>query len=414
VADRLTIGLSLSLSGAYAAMGRQAEAGLRLFVADANAAGGLRLGGKHYEFALECHDDLSDPARCAEIYRSLCLEHRADLIFGPYSSGLTRVAAPIAEQAGLVMVNHGGAIDDLYTHHYRGLIGVLSSAGDYLLGYARLLSTLKFWRKRVAILTAPTPFARAVANGLEQACLERTARRHGVRIRLKYAGDFQPDRTPATLVPALIRNRINVLASAASYGQDIELMRLVTSSALNIPVLACVAAGVSSFRADLGENAEGIVGPSQWEEQFEIAPELGPTPAEFAWRMRAAHPGLQCDYPAAQPYAAGLLTGAALASAGALDQGRIRAAFSDLRTSTFYGKFAIDPATGRQIGHQVLLVQWHGGHKVIIEPEAQVESGTLELPSGWRLILASFQALRISREKRHSGREGPDGDDGRD
>ncbi|MGH7905485.1 MAG: ABC transporter substrate-binding protein, partial [Candidatus Binataceae bacterium] len=88
--SRLTIGLTLSRTGAYAPMGRQAEAALRLFVSDFNAAGGLHFGGKNHELALECHDDASDPVRCAGIYRSLCFEHRASLIFGPYSSRLTR------------------------------------------------------------------------------------------------------------------------------------------------------------------------------------------------------------------------------------------------------------------------------------------------------------------------------------
>ena len=39
---KITIGLSLSLSGEYAAMGREAETSLRLFVADANANTALR------------------------------------------------------------------------------------------------------------------------------------------------------------------------------------------------------------------------------------------------------------------------------------------------------------------------------------------------------------------------------------
>ena len=94
--DRLTIGLSLSLTGQYAAMGRQAETAIRLFVADQNAAGGIEIGTRRFELGLECDDDESNPARCAEIYRSLCFENRAGLIFGPYSSSLTRVAAPIA------------------------------------------------------------------------------------------------------------------------------------------------------------------------------------------------------------------------------------------------------------------------------------------------------------------------------
>ena len=113
--------------------------------------------------------------------------------------------------------------------------------------------------------------------------------------------------------------------------------------------------------------------------------------------MRAAGALDSPDYPAAQIYAAGLLTAAALASAGRIDDAMLRAAFSDLRTTTMFGDFSIDRVTGRQLGHQMLLVQWHRGRKVIIVPESHDDSGSLDFPAGWRLLLAGFEALRLTR-----------------
>jgi branched-chain amino acid transport system substrate-binding protein len=394
---KITIGLSLSLTGEYSPMGRQAERAILQFVADANASSALRVGGERCEFALECLDDASDPVRCAEIYRALCVDSRADIIFGPYSNRLARVAAPIVDQAGRLFVNHGGAGDELYDRGYKLIVGILSPASDYLRGFVRLLTQLKLWRKRVAIVASKTAFARAVAAGFERAAEERAARRRGVRIRVKWNGAFDPDSTPARLFPALKRNRVNALASAGGYDHDLAVVRAVVESRLNIPVLGCVAAGVARFASDLGDLADGIVGPSQWEDSFEIDPALGPTPAEFASRMRAAGAPDSPDYPAAQIYAAGLITTAALASAGRLDDAMLRAAFSDLRTTTMFGDFAIDRVSGRQVGHQMLLVQWHRGRKVIIVPESHDDSGSLDFPAGWRLILAGVEALRLSR-----------------
>lgn len=400
----LVVGLSLSLSGAYAAMGRQAEAALKLLVDNINASGGVRIADERRELALRCLDDQSDAARCAEIYRALCGPERADLLLGPYSSRLARVAAPIAEERAMVMLNHGGADDGLYTKGRRFLVGVLSPASDYLVAFAQLLTELKFWRKRLAIVTAAAPFAADVGDGLEQACHQRRARRRGVRVRLKYRGDFARDEALARLMPALRRNRVNALAAAGGFAQDVALVRAVVASNLNIPVLACVAAGVHRFAEVLGEAAEGIVGPSQWEEQAHIAPELGPQPEEFARRMRAAGYG-ECDYPAAQAYAAGLIGCAAISASGGLDQPRIREVLADLRTSTLFGDFAIDRVTGRQLAHQMLLVQWHMGHKVIIEPQSHAETGAIEFPSGWRLILASMHGLKLTLGGARSGKE---------
>ncbi|MDO8432670.1 MAG: ABC transporter substrate-binding protein [Candidatus Binatus sp.] len=393
---KITIGLSLSLTGEYAPLARQAETALRLFVADINAGDAIRLGGERCEFVLECHDDASNSSRCAGIYRALCADSRIGIIFGPYSNRLARIAAPVAAETRRIFINHGGAGDELYERGNRMIVGVLSPASDYMRGFIRLLSTLKLWRKRLAIIASPTSFARAVAAGIEKAAAERAARLRGLRIRVKWNGAFDPDASPTKLFPALRRNRVNALVSAGSYEHDVAVMGAVAESPLDIPVLGCVAAGVRRFGADLGEHAEGIVGPSQWEEIATIDPEIGPSPAEFARRMNAA--GVDApDYPSAQAYAAGLLTAAAINEAGSLDTEKIRAAFSDLRTTTLFGGFSIDRVTGRQLGHAMLLVQWHAGRKVIIQPEAHTDVGSLDFPSGWRLLLAGLDALKLSR-----------------
>lgn len=393
-------------------MGRQAEAALRLFVADTNAGGGVRLGRAGAEVALDCIDDQSNPARCAEIYRTLVADNRADLLLGPYSSNLAARAAPIAETAARVFINHGGAADSLYDCGYKMIVGVPCPASEYLTGFVRLVASMKFWRKRMAIIATRTPFARAVAGGIERAAKDRVARRKGVRVRVKWNGKFDSIRTPDTLFPALRRNRVNALVSVGSYEHDLAVMRTATiDQRLNIPVLACVAAGVARFRDDLGESAEGIVGPSQWEPDAPISPSLGPKPREFAQRMLRDAGVAQPDYTAAQAYAAAMLAGAAIEAAGSLDQNRIRTAFSDLRATTMLGEFAIEPSSGRQIGHRPMLVQWHGGHKVIIEEEAGEDTGTLEIPAGWRLIAAGIERLRLNRGSDEDETKGDNGDE---
>jgi branched-chain amino acid transport system substrate-binding protein len=422
---KIVIGLSLSLSGEYAAIGRQIEAALQLFASDINSAGGLEMAGQRGAIELEYRDDCSRRDRAREIYRWLCFDRGADVIFGPYSTALTRVAAAVADEAGMLLLNHSGAGDDLYSadlsdgdrgrgrvsDRRRMIVGVLSPASDYMTGFVRLIATLKFWRKRVAIVTSKTPFARAVAAGAERDCHQRRIWLHGVRLRLKFSTHFDPNHTPATLHAALRRNRINAIISAGSYEHDLAIVRLCAAPAANIPVIGCVAAGVARFGSDLGDEAEGIVGPSQWEHDAAIVPEIGPSPRDFARRMRT--PGTAaCDYPAAQAYAAGLVTIAALRNAGALDQARVRSAFSDLRTTTLFGDFAIDRRTGRQIGHKMLLVQWHRGHKVIIDAEPDPDAGAIEFPSGWRLVLASMQYFRLSRhDSGHAGAPADEIDD---
>jgi branched-chain amino acid transport system substrate-binding protein len=394
---KLAFGLSLPLTGAYAAFGQQIERALQLFVSDSNATG-FALEGERCEFGLICLDDASRRDRAAEIYRSLCAERRADLLLGPYSTALTRAIIPVTENARMLLVNHGGAADDLHQAPRGGprmLVSVLSPASTYMHGFIRLVSSLKMHRKRIAIAAADTPFSRTVAAGAEAVGGERRARIHGVRIRLRYTGPFT-DRTPAMLTAGLRRNRINVMLSAGSYEYDLAMMRLAAAQKLFLPVLGCVAGAMHRFARDLGDDCEGLVAPSQWEPAAPIVPELGPPPHEFVRRYRAFGDGSLCDYPAAQAYAAGLLTLAALRAAGSLDQSRLRTAFNDLRTSTLFGRFGIDGATGRQTAHQMLLVQWHRGHKVIIDPDPPPDRiHHAGFSSGWSVVTASLRALRL-------------------
>jgi branched-chain amino acid transport system substrate-binding protein len=412
---KIVIGLSLPLTGEYAPHGLQIEAALRLLEGDLNSAGGIELLGERHKFEFEYRDDASRRDRALEIYRWLCFDRRADLIFGAYSTALTRIAASVADAAGMLLINHGGAGDDLYiddraSGHRHMIVGVLNCASDYMRGFVRLLSTLKFWRKRLAIIAAKTPFARAVAAGAEDESRLRRIWLHGVRLRLKYSTHFDPDHTPDALRAALRRNRVNAVISAGSYEHDLAIIRLCAAYEANIPVLGCVAAGIARFGADLGVDAEGIVGPSQWEVEADINPRMGPSSRDFARRMRAVG-ALECDYPAAQAYAAGLITLAALRAVGSLDQVQLRGAFSNLRTTTLYGDFAIDPVSGRQIGHKMLLVQWHHGRKVLIDAEPDPNDGAIEFPSGWRLVLASMQYFRLGRKHSRDGGKLDDADE---
>ena len=156
-------------------MGRQAEAALGLFVSATNSAGGIRVRGESRAVELLCRDDESSSTRCAEIYRSLCDEMRVDMLLGPYSSELTRTAAPIAERARMLFVNHGGADDDIFSHHYRLIVGVLSPASEYFNGFVRLVAGLKLWRKRIAIVRSSRRL-RGVDHRRHRARMQRTLR----------------------------------------------------------------------------------------------------------------------------------------------------------------------------------------------------------------------------------------------
>ena len=129
--------------------------------------------------------------------------------------------------------------------------------------------------------------------------------------------------------------------------------------------VAAVAAGVRAFSAELGQIAEGVLGPSQWEPVMTFPNTAGPTSDWFVDSFQRQF-GQPPDYIAAGSFATGLVLTECIQQAASLDDEKLRSTGSGLDCSTFYGRFRIDSQTGIQTGHRVLLIRWQGGYKVVL------------------------------------------------
>src|SRR5262249_57820652 len=102
---------------------------------------GLELWAEAARVALVVRDDGSERAQVRRAVEILLDEERVDLLAGPYSSGLTRAVAPLAEARSVVLWNHGGAADDIPRRDRRCRGGILAAASRSLLPALRPPST---------------------------------------------------------------------------------------------------------------------------------------------------------------------------------------------------------------------------------------------------------------------------------
>jgi branched-chain amino acid transport system substrate-binding protein len=135
---------------------------------------------------------------------------------------------------------------------------------------------------------------------------------------------------------------------------------------------AFVGAGVEEVLAPLGDLREGLLGPAQWIPTVTFQPDEGPGAAWFVekYRQIAAH---NPPYPAAQAFAAGLLCARCLRESGSIEDRVQLATAQQLDCTTLYGRFRIDPVSGLQVGHQVLIVQWQEGIRRVVWPPGLAE-----------------------------------------
>jgi branched-chain amino acid transport system substrate-binding protein len=371
-------GIPVSLTGQFRTQGRQTLAGLQAWAVDVNRAGGLTVDRRKYQVELVHYDDasLSDTASAAS--GALILDDRVDLLFGPYSSGLAGAAAKVSAPAGQILWNQGGAAEALYQPGSR-IVGILSGAGEYLAALPGLLKVADSSARAFGILRCSTgEFPRQVSKGLEAAA-------HALGFTKSIHREFPPEQTEfRDLAQEAAAAEPDLLLVVGRIRHDVALAKALVSlwaDGIRPRTTAVVAAPIARFRTKLGENVEGFVGPSQWEapskETHFVAPDnyFGPTPVQLLSSLSgaASSASVPIDYPMAQAYAAGLVAQRCAAEAASLEPGLLWAAAGRLDFRTFFGRFKIDPETGRQVGRSVLLVQWQGARKVAIWPGEQAE-----------------------------------------
>ena len=321
----LTVGISISLTGKYARQGLQALQGAQLWAERAGVQ-------------LVYYDDESRSQRSADNARRLLEQDRVSILFGPYSSGLARRVADVAEHYQRVMWNHGGSSDDVAS---RFVVSTPTPASWYFRRLpAWLVRNAPGERTITVMYSRRGTFARHVVRGLSE-----EAEAFGLSVEVLRFGD-------------VASQTAGVLVLAGSFEEELDVIR----SRPKARFVGAVAAGVRAFAEALGPLAEGVIGPSQWE----------PSP-ETEWFFRSFQErfGDPPEYTAAGAYATGLVVEECIRRAGEVDDRRLREIATELDFETFFGWFRIDPPTGRQIGHAVLLVRWEGRQRVVLDPEAR-------------------------------------------
>ena len=370
------VGIPVSLTGQFSLQGRQTLAGIRAWANDVNCAGGLVTGGLAHAVELIWRDDGSSRNNVISITRQLIVSDRVDLLIGPYSAVLTDAAAEVAWDHRKLLWNQGGASPLVYQRSNPWVVGILTPADEYLAGLLPAVREFGPEASTVGIVRAATgAFPRDVASGVEcsaAACGFRNV----LSLKFEAAADDFRD-----VVEAIGEATPDVLVIAGRFQNDLRIAELLAETARRVGAVAAVAAGVDAFRERLGGAAENFIGPSQWEPGAVGEPDYGPTETEVQasfdrLRMngeRAGHAVI--DYPMAQAYAVGIVMQRCVEECGSLEDEALRQAAATLDFTTFYGRFRIDPETGRQTGKPSLLVQWRQGRKVLVwPPELRQES----------------------------------------
>lgn len=354
LAAPLRIGVSLGLSGIYATDAEMQGKAYRLWASQVNRRGGIF--GRRVEMIIR--DDHSDAATARLIYEDYMLRAGADLVIGPYSSGITAAVAPVADRHGYPMLAPGAAAEVLWKQGYRYLFGIIPVAGRHTIGFLSLLADAGV--DTLAVVQADDVFSADVAEGTRQWAAE-----YGVRITSTQKISLgSTELEPAAL--AAQQSGARALLMAGHFAESVNMRRALQRIGWTpAAYYASVGPGLDKYGSTLGSAAEESFATTTWEPREDLKL---PGSAEFLRDFVAAY-GEKPNFLAAHAYAACQILERALQQVGRLDRPLLRDALAQIDTNALLGRYTVD-RTGQQTKRFPLIVQWQQGRREIVWPEA--------------------------------------------
>jgi branched-chain amino acid transport system substrate-binding protein len=152
----ITIGISLSFAGDFKDDGQAMKQGYQLWSDNVNNNGGLL--GRPVKLIIL--DDKSDPDQVAKNYSTLIHTNHVDLVFGPFSSLLTKAAAPVVRAAGYAFIEGAGGAPSVFTNKWNNLFAVSLPVEKNLATFAYFILSLPqiIRPKTAAFATSDDPF----------------------------------------------------------------------------------------------------------------------------------------------------------------------------------------------------------------------------------------------------------------
>lgn len=162
----IKIGVSLSLSGDFSADGLAFQQGYKLWAATVNKNGGI-LGR---QVQLDIVSDASSTTQVVTNYQKLITVDKCDLVFGPFSSLLTKPASVIANRYGYAFIEGAGGGPSVFTQGLHNLFDVSAPVANLLVSFTQYIKSLPASERptTAAYATQDDPFTQPQVDTAKQ------------------------------------------------------------------------------------------------------------------------------------------------------------------------------------------------------------------------------------------------------
>jgi branched-chain amino acid transport system substrate-binding protein len=371
----IKLGTLYASSGRFASISMPVHYGLKLWIEQKNAEGGVfvKAFDKKIPLKLVAYDDQSNTATAATLYNQLITQDKVDILIADSGSVLTSVAVPIARDHKMLLIDQTGTGANFFTsdNPYVVLMSDPVSSvwpkplADFITHDGPALGI-----KRVAILYATNDFTGTQANAVRRFIKEANA---GVDI--VYDQGIPTETSSYTVLINNIRAANPDAVIALGYApNDIAFLRNLQDSGVKFKFLFCIYPGLETELLEKNVGAKGLAYVYTYVPSSEIDYEtnFGMPLKDYreAWHKKYADANVEFGFNSVAGYTTGLVLEKALSEATSLDQLELRKAIFGLsgKLKTLDGTFELDP-TGAQIGEITplgqLITDEHGHVKFV-------------------------------------------------
>ena len=358
-AQPITVGISLPLTGSFAADGQATENGYKLWASDVNTHGGL-LGRP---VRLTILDDKSDPNTVSRQYAQLITQDHVDLTLAPFSTLLSVNAVTATARYGYALPAGSASGQAMFTTAHRNLFAVSVPVSVEMEPFAQWVLTLPPSEKQ----TAAYPM---VNNPFSDPPVESTQNylaAHGVRTLYSHVANTNAQIQAEASLVAQKRPDIVVIGSV-----DLPSLLIFIHTFQNAnytPKVMIAASGPDQGQAFLNKlnpiNAQAIMVPDAWSGTTQNA--LSHVMVQdYIAKFGGTSSDVNADV--AEAYSAGeVLADAVTATHGTSNSKIITYLHSGVKLQTVQGQVQFKP-DGANIGGTGFVYQWDNGQFLQVLP----------------------------------------------
>ena len=371
----IKLGTLYASSGRFASISMPVHYGLKLWMEQKNAEGGVYVKAfdKKIPLKLVVYDDQSSTATAATLYNQLITQDKVDILISDLGSVLTSVAVPIARDHKMFLIDQTGTGANFFTadNPYIALIADPVSSiwpkplADFLTQDGPPLGI-----KRVAVLYATNDF-----TGTQASAVRKFIKESNSGVEIVFDQGVPTETSNYTVLLNNIRaSNPDAVIHLGYAPNDIAFLRNVQDSGIKFKLLFCVYPGIETelLEKNLGSKALNYVFTYVPSSQIAYETNFGMSLKEYSaeWHKKYANAQVEFGFNSVAGYTTGLVLEKTLATAASLEQLELRRAMFSLSgiLKTLDGTFELDP-TGAQIGEITplgqLVVDEHDHLKIV-------------------------------------------------